>query len=434
MKNNLRQKIINKQAKIAIIGLGYVGLPLAIEFKKSGFETLGIDIDKQRVNTVNRGKSYVLDITDEELKDSRLQAFWDYKYLKDVDIIIICVPTPLRKSKEPDISNIIQAVKKIKQYLTKHKERLIILESTTYPGTTEEVILPLLTSCNNLNVGKDFYLAFSPERIDPGNKIYKTKNIPKVVGGVTQACKELACLLYEQIIEEVISVSSPKVAEMVKLLENTYRIVNIALVNEFAIMCKKLGVNVWEVIQAAKTKPFGFEAFYPGPGLGGHCIPVDPFYLSWKSRLEGYEPKFIALADQINSYMPEYVVSLISDGLNNIGKCLSNAKILILGITYKKDVADIRESPAIEIIKILLKKKAQIFYNDPYIKSVNIEEKIFHSVDLNERLAFIDCVAILTDHSVYNINEILKNYKLIVDTRGVTVNVKKTIDNLIYTL
>lgn len=423
--DNLKKRIVDKEAKIGIIGLGYVGLPLAVEFAKAGFEVTGIDIDRQRVRQINEGKSYIPDVSADELKatvdEGALKARGDYKSLKTSDVIIICVPTPLRKTKEPDISYIIAAAKQVAKYM--RRGQLVILESTTYPGTTEETILPMLER-NGLKVGKDFYLAFSPERVDPGNKVYTTSNIPKVVGGVTKVCAQMAKVLYEQIIEQVILVSSTRVAEMVKLLENTFRAVNIGLANELTLMCDRLGIDVWEVIEAAKTKPFGFMPFYPGPGIGGQCIPADPMYLSWKARLHGFEARFIELASQINSYMPRYVVERITAALNENKKPLKGSSILIVGVAYKKDVTDIRESPAIEIITMLKDKGAKILYHDPYVPSLKIGKDNLRSVKLNrDSLKNKDCVVILTDHSSLDYGFILQNSGLILDTRNALRNI-----------
>ncbi len=421
MFEKTKEKLLNKKARIGIIGLGYVGLPLAVEFAKANFSVTGVDTDKERILRINKGLSYILDVSSEEVKalvsKKILKAQSDTEILKEMDVIIICVPTPLRKTREPDISYIISATDEIAKNLTKGK--LIVLESTTYPGTTEEVILPKLDS-QDFKAGRDFFLAFSPERVDPGNKIYKTKDIPKVVGGVTKNCTELARLLYSQIINEVIAVSSTRVAEMVKLLENTYRIVNIGLVNEIALMCNKLGIDVWEVINAAKTKPFGFMPFYPGPGIGGHCIGIDPIYLSWKARMHGFEARFIELASQINSYMPNFVVERIASGLNENSKSLKGSQILILGVTYKKDVSDTRESPALEIITLLQKKGAEVSYHDPFVPRLQVNGMSLESVKLTKKdLSLKDCTVIITDHSELDYKFVLDNSKLIVDTRNV---------------
>ena len=416
----LVEKIKQKKIRSAIIGLGYVGLPLAVELAEAGVEVVGIDVDKSKVDSINNKKSYIQDVPTERLKDlvskGMLTATTAYSALMNVDTINICVPTPLRKTKEPDISYIVKSAEQIARYLK--KGQLIILESTTYPGTTDEVLLPMFEA-KGLKVGKDFYLAFSPERVDPGNPKYTTKNIPKVVGGVTPACTEAAKALYELAIENVHALSSTRVAETVKLLENTFRSVNIGLVNELAQMCEKMDINVWEVIDAAKTKPFGFMAFYPGPGLGGHCIPIDPLYLSWKARLYGFEARFIELASQINGEMPEYVVRKVTDALNTKGKSVNNAKILILGVAYKKNVSDCRESPAFEIIHGLSQKGAVVSYNDPYVSSLHENSLKLKSVKLTpEVLKKSDCVVIVTDHDKYDYDFIVKNASLVVDTRN----------------
>lgn len=431
MEKTLKNKILEKKAKVGIIGLGYVGLPLAVEFAKKGFEVFGIDIDNLRVNSINRKQSYILDVTSEDIKaiiDAGLfTATSDYRVINKLDVIVICVPTPLRKTKEPDISYIVNATEEI----AKHKKRgqLIILESTTYPGTTDEAVLPILER-NALRLDKDFFLAFSPERVDPGNIKFKTRDIPKVVGGVTRKSTELAKLFYSQIIKNVMIVSSSKAAEMVKLLENTFRSVNIGLVNETALMCNKLGINVWEVIEAAKTKPFGFMPFYPGPGLGGHCIPIDPLYLSWKARVHGFEARFIELADMVNSYMPEYVIKRIAEILNKFRKPLSGSKVLIIGVSYKRDVNDTRESPAIEIIRLLKREGVDVSYFDPYVPEIKIDGKALKSVAWNARVFNQkDCAAIITDHSSIDYEEVLRNSKVVFDTRNIykNINTKKIV-------
>lgn len=430
---SLKGKLSRREAKVAIIGLGYVGLPLAVEFAKVGFKTVGIDLDRERITNLNEGKSYLLGVSDKELRPlvrkGKLKGTDDYKVLKEVDAISICVPTPLRKTKEPDVSHIIAAAREIARYV--RKGQLIILESTTYPGTTREIILPMLQE-RNLKGGKDFHLAFSPERVDPGNTQYKTKNIPKVVGGITPQCTRIAKLFYEQIIDEVIPVSSTEVAEMVKLLENTFRTVNIGLVNEMALISNRLGINVWEVIEAASTKPFGFMPFYPGPGLGGHCLPIDPFYLSWKARLNDFPARFIDLAGEINHFMPRYVVEKINNALNERRKSLKGAKVLLLGVTYKRDVDDIRESPAIEIIEMLLQKGATVSYNDPYIPELKVSMTTFKSIPISEKsLREADCVAIVTDHWLYDYRKIVRSAHLIIDTRNATRGISKGKDRIV---
>jgi len=420
MINQLRSKIENKTANIGIIGFGYVGLPLGVEFGKRGFNVTGFDNDKNKTSEINRGSSYILDVPAKDVKNlvssKKLSATSDKSLLNRMDVIIICVPTPLRKTKEPDISFILQAAEDINSNL--RKGQLIILESTTYPGTTEEVILPKLGG-NGLKVGRDIYIAFSPERVDPGNAKYKTKDIPKVVGGVSEACTQLAALLYSRIIKEVISVSSTRSAEMVKLLENTFRAVNIGLINELAIMCDKMNLNIWEIIEAAKTKPFGFMSFYPGPGLGGHCLPCDPIYLSWKARSHGIEARLIELAAEINSYMPHYVVDKIADALNSRKKALKGSRILIVGITYKKDINDMRESPALAITNSLIEKEAKVQYHDPLVSNFKIDGLELSSIALTkEGITSNDCVVIVTDHSSLDYKLIVDNADLIIDTRN----------------
>lgn len=421
MLNELKSKIKNKVAKIGIIGLGYVGLPLAVEFAKSGFDVTGFDTDANKIKEINKGTSYILDVPSEDIRDlisfKRLSATSEKPLLNKMDAIIICVPTPLRKTKEPDISFILSATEDIANNL--RKGQLIVLESTTYPGTTEEIILAKL-GANSLKIGKDFFLAFSPERVDPGNLKYKTKDIPKVVGGVTETCTELATLLYSQIIKEIIPVSSTRSAEMVKLLENTYRIVNIGLINELALLCNKMGVSVWEIINAAKTKPFGFMPFYPGPGVGGHCISTDPHYLSWKARAYGFETRFIKLAEEINSSMPHYVVDKIIEALNEKKKSLKGSRILIIGVTYKKDINDMRESPALAIINSLVEKEAKVQYHDTLVPDFEIDGLKLNSINLTkENISSSDCVVIVTDHTSLDYKLIVDNANLIVDTRNV---------------
>jgi len=422
----LKEKIIQRKAVVGVIGLGYVGLPLALEFCRAGFHVIGFDVNLNRVNAINSGKSYIQDIHPEviaeALQQHRLQASVDFSLLEGVDTVSICVPTPLRKTKDPDISYIVAAVEQIARYL--HRGELIVLESTTYPGTTNEVILPELSK-TGLKVGEDFYLAFSPERVDPGNTRFTTRNIPKVIGGITQECTDVAMALYQQIIEQVIPVSSTRAAEMVKLLENTFRSVNIALVNEIALMCDKLGIDVWEVINAAATKPFGFMPFYPGPGLGGHCIPLDPFYLAWKLKTLNYTARFIELAGEINAFMPNYVVGKITEALNKVEKSVKNSKILILGVAYKKDVNDVRESPALDIISLLEKQEAVVYYNDPLIPEIQEERVFLKSADLTDSfLAEMDCTVIVTDHSSYDYQWLVDNSRIVIDTRNATKKVR----------
>ncbi|MCS6927831.1 MAG: nucleotide sugar dehydrogenase [Candidatus Binatia bacterium] len=417
---HLAQKIHTRSARVGVIGLGYVGLPLLLEMAKAGFRATGIDIDEQRVNAVNAGTSYVLDVPGESLqvcvRTGHLRATSSFAALGELDTISICVPTPLRKTKDPDLSYIVAAVEAVSLQL--RPGQLVVLESTTYPGTTQEVVLPILEK-SGLQVGKEFFLAFSPERVDPGNRHYTTRNIPKVIGGVTPHCTALAVLLYQQFVERIVPVSSPSTAEMVKLLENTFRSVNIALANEMAMLCHTFGINVWEVIEAAKTKPFGFMAFYPGPGLGGHCIPVDPHYLTWKARINGFEPRFIELAGQVNSQMPTFTVSRIADALNDRRKSLKGSKILALGVTYKKDVNDIRESPALEVIHKLHQKGAVVSYADPYIPEVVLGDLVMRAVELTPSvLEATDCVVVLTDHTAFDYEMIASHSPLIIDCRN----------------
>lgn len=417
----LKEKIQSRKATLGVIGLGYVGLPLAVEMAKAGIKVYGIDVDEQKVRSISKGSSYVQDVPSTELrrlvKQGRLSATTDCRILKECDAIDICVPTPLRKTKDPDISYIVDAVERIRENM--RRGQLIILESTTYPGTTEEVVLPRLSE-RGFKVGKDFFLAFSPERVDPGNKKYTTVSIPKVVGGITKDCTRIACELYKICIKTVVPVSSSTVAEMVKLLENTFRSVNIGLVNEICLMCNRMNIDVWEVIEAAGTKPFGFLKHYPGPGLGGHCIPIDPFYLSWKARIAGFEPRFIELAGQINSSMPEYVISKVTDALNQKRKSVSGSRILVLGVAYKRDVSDTRESPAIEIIRMLMAKAARVIYYDPYVPSLKVDSAEIRSSKLTPGvIKKQDCVVIVTDHTSLNYGMIVRNADLIVDTRNV---------------
>jgi UDP-N-acetyl-D-glucosamine dehydrogenase len=419
-KDQLKSKIDDRTARVHVIGLGYVGLSLAVELAKAGFAVRGIDIDLERVNQLNRGQSYLVDVATETLAplvaQGRLTATTAFDEAGQADALIICVPTPLRKSKEPDISFIVASLESLLPHL--HQGQLLVLESTTFPGTTEEVVQPRLESVG-LVVGVDVFLAFSPERVDPGNRKFTTANIPKVVGGVTRGCTELAATLYGHVTTSVFEASSPRVAETAKLLENTFRSVNIALANELAFACRKIGVDPWEVIEAAATKPFGFMPFYPGPGIGGHCIPVDPLYLSWKVRLTGYEAQFIALADQINRAMPEHVVHLVADALNEHGRAVRGASILVLGVTYKADVNDIRESPALEILELLARRGAQVSYADPFTPQLILDGLKLSAVEpLAETLAAADCVLILTSHSSFDYGMIAQQASLVVDTRN----------------
>jgi UDP-N-acetyl-D-glucosamine dehydrogenase len=412
--------------KAAVIGMGYVGLPLAVEMALKDVEVIGIDVIKEKVDLLNKGVSYIGDVKQEILADvvkkGKLSATTDFAALKKADVISICVPTPLRKTKDPDISYILSAVEMIARYL--RKGQLIILESTTYPGTTDECVLPRL-ELGGMKVGRDFFLAFSPERVDPANPVFHTKNTPKVIGGITPACTKRAVEFYGLIFDKIVPVSSTRCAEMVKLLENTFRSVNIGMVNEMALMCDKLGLSVWEVIDAAATKPFGFMPFYPGPGLGGHCIPIDPHYLSWKLKALNYYAKFIEIAGEINSKMPEYVVEKLVLALNEKGKPIKGSKILILGVAYKRDVNDLRESPALDVLNLLKKRGARISYNDPYIPEIDEEFLKLKSVKLTDKtIKSYDCVVIVTDHKCYDYAKICNNARLVFDTRNATKKVK----------
>jgi UDP-N-acetyl-D-glucosamine dehydrogenase len=433
----LHCKISDRSASIAIIGMGYVGLPLAVEFGRVGFRVTGIDILDRKVKILNTGKSDVDDIKDFEVKElvnlKRLYTTNDFSHLKKVDVAIICVPTPLNKTKDPDVSFILAAVEQVAKYL--HKGMLIVLESTSYPGTTDELLREKLEA-TGLKLGVDFFLAFSPERVDPGNPKFQTRNTPKIVGGTTPACLKVAQFFYEQVITQVIPVSSTKAAEMVKLLENTFRSVNIGLVNEVALMCDRLGIDVWEVIDAAASKPFGFMPFYPGPGLGGHCIPIDPHYLSWKLKSLNYYARFIELAGDINSHMPEYVVEKIVNALNTRKKAIMESEILVLGVAYKRDISDLRESPALDVIRILQERGANVKYVDPFVSVIKMDVgPDLKATLLNEQvLKASDCVVIITDHSSFNYQWIVDKANLIVDTRNATKNVTDSIKKKIFKL
>ena len=418
--HSLEKKIRDKTARIGIIGLGYVGLPLAVAFAREGFNVTGIEQDRSRIISINSGKNYIGDIDNSELKalvkSKKLRATDDPKELEHADAICICVPTPLDKNKQPDISFVTSTAEKLSKIV--HKDQLIILESTTYPGTTEEVLKPMLER-SGLKAGQDFFLAFSPERVDPGNKKFNIKNITKVVGGINEKSTGLAALLYGQVVDEVHKVSSPRVAEIEKLLENVFRSVNIALVNELSILCKKMDIDIWEVIDAAKTKPYGFMPFYPGPGIGGHCIPLDPFYLAWKAREYGINAKFIELAGEINDRMPKYVVELIQNSLNKKGKAVKGSNIVVYGVAYKKDISDQRESPSLKIIELLIKNGAKLSYNDSYVPKIHLNGTVLHSRDM-KAIKDCDCAVIATDHSYYDYEAIVKNASLVIDTRNAT--------------
>ena len=429
----LKQKLEGRNATAAVIGLGYVGLPLAMEIAAVGFKVVGIDLDRSKIADLREGKSYILDVPSATVADAvkagRFTPTTDFSALRDVDTVSICVPTPLSKSRDPDISFILAATEEIRKYL--HKDQLIVLESTTYPGTTEELILPELEAAG-LRAGSDFFLAFSPERIDPGNASFNTHNTPKIVGGITRNCGEMAHIFYSQFIERVIPVSSSKCAEMVKLLENTFRSINIGMINEMALMCDLLGVDVYEVIDAAATKPFGFSPFYPGPGLGGHCIPIDPHYLAWKLKALNFQARFIGLAAEINGMMPAVVNSMVADGLNQHSKSIRGSKITILGVAYKKNVSDCRESPALDVMRLLSQKGAVLSYNDPFVPSMRLNGEVLRSVELSpESIANQDCLIILTDHSIYDFRAIIASAKLVIDTRNATKGFDEFKDRII---
>ena len=414
----LEEKIRTHRARVGIVGLGYVGLPLAVEFAKAGFDVVGIDINQEKTRRVNAGDSYVGDVPSSTLgplvKAGKLRATTEFSAVLDLDTINICVPTPLRKTKDPDMSYIVSSCQEIARYF--HAGMLVILESTTYPGTTDELVLPMLAK-EGLEVGRDFFLCFSPERVDPGNPQYQTVNIPKVVGGCTPACTEIARLFYSQALERVVPVGSTQVAEMVKLLENTFRMINIGLVNEMALMCDRMGINVWEVIGAAATKPFGFMPFYPGPGLGGHCIPIDPFYLSWKTRQAGIEARFIELAGYINGQMPHFVVDKVQNALNDAGKPLLKSRIHVMGVAYKRDIDDLRESPALDILLLLKRRGALVSYTDPYVPKLAVDGLDLEALP-ETAAADADCVVVVTDHSTFDYQALVGRAPLIVDTRN----------------
>ena len=418
--DQLKTKIEDKSARVGVLGLGYVGLPLAVEFAKAGFHVTGIDVSAEKVGQINRGESYVLDVHTEELKPlveaGLLRATTDFAEIANFDTVNICVPTPLRKTKDPDMSYIVACTEELAKYLK--AGTLVILESTTYPGTTEELLLPTIAK-SGLKVGQDFFLCFSPERVDPGNPNFQTKNIPKVVGGTTPACTEAGALFYRQALDTVVPVASTSVAEMVKLLENTFRMINIGLVNELAMMCDRMGINVWEVIEAAATKPFGFMPFFPGPGLGGHCIPIDPFYLSWKTKQAGIEARFIELAGYINGQMPQFVVDKVSNALNEHAKAVKGSHIHLLGIAYKRDIDDLRESPALDIAHLLQHKGARVTFSDPYIsRTVKHEGIEIEQLGEDVGLRSADCVVIVTDHRNVDYGNFSRTAWLVVDTRN----------------
>ena len=414
----LQHKILEKRARVGIVGLGYVGLPLAVEFARAGFTVTGIDISQEKTRRVNAGDSYVGDIPSDTLQplveSGKLRATSDFSAVLELDTINICVPTPLRKTKDPDMSFIVSSCQEIARHF--HAGQLVILESTTYPGTTEEVVLPILAK-SGLEVGRDFFLCFSPERVDPGNPKFQTANIPKVVGGCTPACTEMGRLLYSQALEQVIPVSSTQVAEMVKLLENTFRMINIGLVNEIALMCDRMGINVWEVIDAAATKPFGFMPFYPGPGLGGHCIPIDPFYLSWKTKQAGIEARFIELAGYINGQMPHFVTDKVQNALNDAGKPVKGSRIHVMGVAYKRNIDDMRESPALDVLLLLERRGGIVSYSDPYVPHLRLDG-LQLDAQPESAAADADCVVIITDHTGFDYKALVERAPLIVDTRN----------------
>jgi len=422
----LEAKIATRTAAVGVMGLGYVGLPLGLTFSDAGFNVTGIDIDTKRIESILAGRSYITDVDENDLqqamRNKRFRVTGDLSEIRNLETVSICVPTPLRKTKDPDMSYVIAAADAIAKQL--RPGQLIILESTTYPGTTEELILPALEACG-LKVGEDFFLAYSPERVDPGNPNFATKDIPKVIGGITPRCAELAAILYGSAMRHIVPVSSTRVAEMVKLLENTFRSVNIALVNEIALMCSHMKIDVWEVIKGASSKPFGFMPFFPGPGLGGHCIPIDPLYLEWKSKIDGFESRFIGLADKVNSGMPKFVVTRAMELLNERNKAMRGSRVHILGVTYKKDISDSRESPALEVIKLLSALGAEVTYTDPFVPSLQVEGQKMASMALSrETLASCDIAIIVTNHTSFDYAEIVRNAPLVFDTRNATDGMK----------
>jgi UDP-N-acetyl-D-glucosamine dehydrogenase len=430
IKDTLIQKLQEKNARVAILGLGYVGLPLAVVFGEAGFHVTGVDPDARKIEKLRRGESYIPDVSSQAVaalvNSGYFQATTDFSVLAEMDAVSICVPTPLRKTGDPDMSYIMSATGELAKYM--HKGMVVVLESTTYPGTTREVLLPMLGDANGLKVGEDWFLAFSPERVDPGRKDWTTVNTPKVVGGITEACGEVAAAWYGAAIQTIHRVSSAEAAEMAKLLENTFRMINIGLVNELAIMCEHLGVDVWEVIDAAATKPFGFMKFTPGPGLGGHCIPIDPLYLSWKMKAFNYNARFIELADEINTNMPRYVVNRVLDAMNDRGKTLKGARVLVLGVAYKPDIDDVRESPALDVIGLLRQKGAIVEYHDPYIPHLHHEYDGWQMDSVKDLMAAVraaDCVLIVTNHKVYDYAAILEAASFIFDSRNALGNLGK---------
>lgn len=427
IKDQIKTLIEEKTACVGVIGLGYVGLPLIVEFVSQGFQGIGFEVDQSKTDAINAGESYIVDVPSEDVKkcieSKKMSVTKDFSLLKTCDVVIICVPTPLRKTKDPDMSYILAAGSEIQKYM--RRGQLIILESTTYPGTTDEVLLPMFEKAG-FKLDEDFMIAFSPERVDPGNPKFKTRNIPKVVGGVTEDSTELASFLYSQIVDEVHSVSSARVAEACKLWENTFRAINIGMANEMAKLCNTLGIDTWEVLSAADTKPFGFMAFYPGPGLGGHCIPLDPHYLSWKARQHGFNSQFITLAEEINSGMPKYVIKLVSEALNDNKKAVNGSKVLILGVAYKKDIDDMRESPALSVIDLLRSKGAEVVYHDPFVPEVTFDraytisdgEALYNQALTDDLIKESDCVVICTDHTDIDYGKVTRFSSLIVDTRN----------------
>ena len=434
MKENLLSKIESKEIKVGVIGLGYVGLPLAVEKAKAGFKTIGFDVQEEKVKLVNEGRNYIGDVVDEDLKkivqNGMLSATTDFSFIKDVDFIAICVPTPLDKHQQPDISYVKSSAESIAKYLT--KETIVVLESTTYPGTTEELIKPILEKISGLTCGRDFYLGFSPERVDPGNQIYKTKNTPKVVGGVGEDATEVIAAMYSAVLDsDVFQASSPAIAEMEKILENTYRNINIGLANEMAILCNKMGIDYWEVVKAASTKPYGFQPFYPGPGLGGHCIPLDPYYLSWKAREYGFHTSMIESSMMVNDKMAAYCVERASRILNKAKKSLNGSNILLLGVAYKQDIDDYRESPAIRVINELLPTGATVDFYDPYVEEYKDDGKVFQGLKelTPEVIASYDLVMITTGHTNVDYQMVQRSAKAVFDTKNAMKNIKER-DNI----